>query len=207
MSFKEIGNNTFTVNPKVPEDYNNLIKTLQNNNITLDGIIHLWSVSNTLISNNSNELFEEYQTKGFYSLLFLTQALSGFFHSNTIKMLVVSNHLHQVFGSETIYPEKALLVAACKVISQEHINIRCSSLDLPSQNYDVTKTAAAIINELANHLNHRSIAYREQKRWVEHYEAITFHQRDLPFLRENGVYLITGGLGKIGLLIANIFHN
>jgi amino acid adenylation domain-containing protein len=205
VSFKEIGINTFTVNPKAPDDYSFLIKTLRNNHLTIEGIIHLWSVSKTIISNTSIEFFNDCQTNGFYSLLFLTQALSSFYNSNTIKMLIVSNHLHQVLGSETTYPEQALLVAACKVISQEHINIRCSSIDLPLQNNNASKTAAAIINELDSHLLHRSIAYREQKRWVEHYEPITFPPAHLPFLRKNGVYLITGGLGKIGLLIAEYF--
>jgi malonyl CoA-acyl carrier protein transacylase/NAD(P)-dependent dehydrogenase (short-subunit alcohol dehydrogenase family)/acyl carrier protein/SAM-dependent methyltransferase len=47
------------------------------------------------------------------------------------------------------------------------------------------------------------VAYRGNHRWVQTYEPIKLSRdRTKPILRDKGVYLITGGLGGIGLVLA-----
>nr|WED67958.1 KR domain-containing protein [Pectobacterium colocasium] len=50
------------------------------------------------------------------------------------------------------------------------------------------------------------MAYRSNQRWEESYQAVHLKQDDLGLpadLKDDGVYLITGGLGGLGLLLAN----
>jgi NAD(P)-dependent dehydrogenase (short-subunit alcohol dehydrogenase family)/acyl carrier protein len=48
------------------------------------------------------------------------------------------------------------------------------------------------------------VAYRGGRRWVQTFESVRFdHPAAAPSLRRHGVYLITGGLGNIGLVLAD----
>src|SRR6185369_1121792 len=48
------------------------------------------------------------------------------------------------------------------------------------------------------------VAYRGHHRWAQRFEPLaqlTFDERRLP-LKEKGVYLITGGLGELGMVVS-----
>src|SRR5262249_16887492 len=64
--------------------------------------------------------------------------------------------------------------------------------------------AAALLAELATDSRDTVVAYRESQRWVQFFEAVglTESTAGIPLLREGGVYLITGGLGNVGLALA-----
>ena len=74
--------------------------------------------------------FEKFQDVGFYSLLFLAQALGKQNVMTPLLMGVVSNQLQEVTGDEPLCPEKATLLGPCKVIPQEYPNISCLSIDI-----------------------------------------------------------------------------
>ena len=65
--------------------------------------------------------------------------------------------------------------------------------------------AAELLAELAVPATDPTVAYRGGRRWAEDYELATAldHPVAMPHgLRRRGVYLITGGLGDIGVLVA-----
>ncbi|HAA26624.1 MAG TPA: hypothetical protein DCE56_01750, partial [Cyanobacteria bacterium UBA8553] len=61
-----------------------------------------------------------------------------------------------------------------------------------------------LLNELQTTSSERIIAYRGNHRWVQTCEPVRLDksEQELQRLREEGVYLITGGLGGIGLVLA-----
>ncbi|MCR9192943.1 MAG: SDR family NAD(P)-dependent oxidoreductase, partial [Gammaproteobacteria bacterium] len=206
LKFKKEGL-IFSINHKNPEHYTQLFKAINDDNYDIDGVIHLWSISADKKHVSSPQFFEYCQEVGFYSLRLIAQELAKLHHLNELKMLVVSNCIHKITGEELIYPEKSLLVAACKVISQEYPYIRCSSVDLSARHIKDKLCAELILNEFTCHLIHRTISYRGNSRWIEHYEKCVFEPENARFLKEHGVYLITGGLGNIGLHIAEFFSS
>lgn len=150
---------------------------------------------------------ETAQNLGFYSLLYLTQTLGTQNIDHEIEMVVVSNHLQNVTGEETIAPEKATTIGPVRVIPQEYNHIHCRIVDivLPPSG---SQAKAKVINQLLNELQHKSenkiIAYRGNFRWVKTFEPVRLEQSSvetLPF-KQGGVYLITGGMGGIGLVFA-----
>ncbi len=102
-------------------------------------------------------------------------------------------------------PEKATLLSPIKVISQEYSNINCRSIDviLPENG----SWQEELLAELKVHDSEKLIAYRGLNRWVQTFEPVRFEKTKIekPRLREKGVYLITGGLGGIGLVLAEYF--
>ncbi|RCJ27415.1 polyketide synthase [Nostoc sp. ATCC 43529] len=200
--FTILGESKYTINPKNNHDYDVLFEELIRQNKLPRKILHLWNVSPVV-----EQELELAQIKGFYSLLFIAQALGRRETSNDFEITVISNNLQPVMGTEVLSPEKATLLGPIKVISQEYANINCRSIDVilpPNGSWQEEKLIENILAELTVDKSEKLIAYRGLNRWVQSFEPVRFEKAKIekPRLREKGVYLITGGLGGIGLVLA-----
>ncbi|MBA2679179.1 MAG: SDR family oxidoreductase, partial [Ktedonobacteraceae bacterium] len=197
---------SYTIQPGEQDDYKALCKHLAATQLLPRTVLHTWSFSATYEQSNGPIGFQMQQERGFYSLLFLAQALGAQVYEEPLSMLVISNHMQAVTGQESISPEKSTIQAACRVIPQEQPNITCRSIDLNTFNAaTLTRhTLDQLLLECTSDTNDGTVAYRHHQRWIQSYKQIRLEaptSADLPF-REQGVYLITGGLGGVGLLVA-----
>jgi acyl transferase domain-containing protein/acyl carrier protein len=205
-SFSQLDANMYQVCPEERLDYERLIKEIRSRDGRIDRIVHLWSVTADGGRGSDAESFERQQYRGFYSLLFLTQALQKQGVVNSIQLGIVSSHLHVVLGNDTVCPAKATILGVGKVIPQEHTNITTRSIDV-AVNHDGLvdeRLADHIIAELTGGPFAAVAAYRTDRRWVQTFEALRLEKpaENASHLRPRGVYLITGGLGNIGLALA-----
>jgi acyl transferase domain-containing protein/acyl carrier protein len=196
--FSQVSDSIYTINPGVREHYDALIKAI----LTLEQIpiiAHLWTVTPHLS-------FEESQDLGFYSLLYLAQAIGNQNVSDSLPIGVVSSNIQDVTGAEVICPEKATVLGSCKVIPQEYPNLTCRSIDVvipESGIFPEDPLIDQLIAEIAAESSDSVVAYRGNYRWLPIYEAVQLEKVDNKTpLRQGGVYLITGGMGGIGLAIA-----
>lgn len=214
-TFAQIEPNLYTINPSDAGDYHALMQALGEQNLLPQTVLHLWNVTASSESQSTLEqaLYQVRSTQniGFYSLLYLAQALGQPVRVNTqvypdrpVSILVVSNHLQNVTGEEAIAPEKATLIGPVRVISQEYEKIHCRSVDIAFNSQSLNKVVNQLIEELHHRVEEKIIAYRGNTRWVETFEPTRLEQPSidhLPF-RAKGVYLITGGMGGMGLVFA-----
>ena len=100
---------------------------------------------------------------GFYSLLYLAQALgkqlldqisTGPTIVNNIELKVVTSNIQEVTGEESLSPEKATVLGPCKVIPREYTNVTCCSIDvvMPPPNYNAIAREAAYKTDMLNHI-------------------------------------------------------
>jgi NAD(P)-dependent dehydrogenase (short-subunit alcohol dehydrogenase family) len=91
------------------------------------------------------------------------------------------------------------------VIPQEYRHLSCRSIDVeaPVNGWDDTG-AARLARELLGGSSDHAVAYRGAYRWVQSFEPWPLAARDAgaSLLRDDGAYLVTGGLGGIGLEVA-----
>ena len=170
-------------------------------------IVHLWNVGRDRGVECESERFEREQERGFYSLIYLARALEEQKEPTEIQITVISSGVQRVTGRERLYPGRATMLGPCKVIPQEYLSLRCRSVDLSDEEKSVD-VEGGLWDRLMEECLRRStdvvIAYRDGKRYVQSVERI----RDEEMvegecrLREGGVYLITGGLGEIGMALA-----
>ena len=125
------------------------------------------------------------------------------------RIAVVSNHLQDVTGEEPLDPQKATVLGPVAVIPLEYQNLKCVSIDVtlpPSDSSAAHRLIHQLIAELAAAGTDSVVAYRRQHRWVQ-----TFVPGRLdgehpsgpePRLRDQGVYLVAGGTGGVGLALA-----
>ena len=198
--FSQDGPDCYTLNPANPADYDALMQTLGERGVVAHHIVHLWNVSETDTPLSHN----------FYSLLYLAQALGRLRDTKSqIKIRVITNQMQAIANESVIHPTKAAALGPCKVVTQEYESITCQSIDLSWSPGDVRQEKRVIellSAELLNDISDNVIAYRGPDRWVQTYEQAPLPPAaaTLPaHLRREGVYLITGGLGGLGLEVAH----
>jgi len=195
---------SFRVRPTERDDYHALLRALNQYAMLPSRFVHLWSVtgeerSATVAAGHSHTIGGE---QGFYSLLALAQVL-GNMGTSQFQIDVISSDIQDVTGNEHLNPIKSLIIGPCKVIQQEYTHIRCRSIDL-AQNDLSERLCDSLLKEILSPLVDTSVALRGRHRWVQTYEPIRLdacQPEEIP-LRPGGVYLITGGLGGIGLALA-----
>jgi acyl transferase domain-containing protein/thioesterase domain-containing protein len=187
---------SYSIRDSVAEDYRALISELSSNGGQLpEQIFHLWPADDVA------ESIPAELDRSFYSLLYLAQAL-GDHDVSGVGIHVVTAGLHSVAGEECSHPERAALLGPVRVISKELPGIRCRNIDL-ARSYNAAEAAPQIVEEAASASVSPVVAYRDSGRWIESFQsAATSDSASGIKLREKGVYLITGGVGGIGLLVA-----
>ncbi len=140
---------------------------------------------------------------GFAELLALGQALGRREAPQAVELVVLTTRSREVGGEAVLHPEGAIAAAAARVLMHEVPSLGARAIDLedPAAGPDVARAIADEIEELPAD---RVIALRGPHRFRERFVPLSLPaQGGAPsLLRERGVYLITGGLGGIGLCLA-----
>ncbi len=201
-NFERISKDEFIVRPSHAEDYAALMAGL-GPEVKLEKIIHLWTVSH--LEQAGAVSFDRMQDLGFYSLIFLTQALGRHAKGETIEIEVITSRLQRVVDGDRIKPEKATMLGPVRVIPQEFPKISCRCIDLPlAEGEAQEKLCRLLLSEFEFAVDDSVVAYRDGSRWTLQFEPqpLTKSDRTSARLRENGVYLVTGGSGGLGLVLA-----
>ena len=206
-NFEKVDAQRFLINPRSPEDYDALIRDLCSQEKTPEKIVHMWGVTSPGDLTAGNGKIKSAQVFAFFSLLYLAQALGKANVTHSIQLTVITNNMQEVTGDEVLFPEKATVLGACKVIPQEYLNIICQSLDIvlpESDDWQRLRLVKQLTQEITSKQSDLVVAYRGNQRWVQTFDAMPVGETEgqPAHLRKGGVYLITGGLGRIGLVLA-----
>jgi len=202
-AFARTAHGHWTLRPGARDEHARLQSEIAADFGAIAGIYHLWSLDEALPAQQPQaELLE----RSFFSLLALVQSLDA--GERTLPLAVVANQLEDVTGTEPLCPEKATLRGIGKVIGQEYPRVHCRVIDvvLPAPESEAEgRLVAQIVAEavaLQAEPGEPLVACRGAHRWVKTYEPATLTAAAQPRLRREGVYLVTGGLGGVGLALA-----
>jgi len=107
-----------------------------------------------------------------------------------------------------VEPAQAMVWGFSRVVSREHPELRLKCVDLDGRRLDRSAEISALYDDvLAASLDEAEIALRDAERFVLRLAPSASRSaaptRALPeLLDEDGAYLVTGGLGGVGLLVA-----
>jgi len=207
QQFEKKDESSFAINTESREDFDKLMAELKAADKIPTDIVHLWSITSEDNTESGIERFQQAQGPGFYSLLYLAQAIGNQGIDDLIHLWVLTNQLQEVESGDISRPEKSTMIGPCKVIPQEYQNIASHCIDLPvakSKARQNDRLLDYLIGEFSAKPQEPMIAFRGNRRWVQIFEPqrLNADSRGIRALRERGVYLITGGLGGVGLLLA-----
>ncbi len=208
--FLDRGANGFTLEPSQENDYVNLLEILKKQDKLPSHILHLWSVGGEAFQPEETGMVEKSLESSYYSLLYLVRGLGKVAPVRPVRLVAVSDGMQEVHGGDGVCPHKAPLLGVVKTTPLEYNHMACRSIDLETSlepANEVTGVEGAvkfILKETLAQALEQVTAYRGGKRWVQRFERASMEaaaKQALP-LKEKGVYLISGGLGGIGLVLA-----
>ncbi|MET7622798.1 SDR family NAD(P)-dependent oxidoreductase, partial [Streptomyces sp. NPDC005408] len=197
-AWSEPGDGRYGIDPASSADYDRLINALREGPAGVPTrIVHGWSVT---APGEEGSL-----QHGFESLIRLAQALVRHPDSEPRRIWVLSNGLHNVTGAELLSPLKATLLGPCRVLPRELPGTTCRSVDLDCLTAPTQDQLVRLMAELAAEPEPgtETVAHRGGHRWSQHYLPQPLPRRDQsPVVRRDGIYLVTGGTGGLGLALA-----
>jgi len=214
-SFSELKPDRYAINPGNPGDYEILFKGLEETGNIPGNIVHLWGVSGSREHDTGLEFLDRRLDLGLYSLLFTAGAISSTNIPGKIQLGVITSNMQYVNGEEELCPGKAAILGPVKIIPLEYPNISCRSIDILDPGKNKGKIEFIIDNLLREFStgfgDQPVVAYRGACRWEETYEPVKLDLNQTtpqpPRLKEKGVYLVTGGFGGMGFVLAEHLAN
>jgi acyl transferase domain-containing protein/acyl carrier protein len=203
---RELGPGRYAIDPGRIEDYSALLEGCRRGSGLPQRVVHSWSVTPDATPRGLAGL-KEIQRRGLYSLLNLAQALGKENLNEPVEVSIVSNDMHALSDGDRSRPEKATLLGPCMVMPQENPWITCRSIDisLPSPgSWQERRCHDLLVAELAEPVGEKVLAHRGPNRWRRTFLPLRLDGNGAGSrsVRERGVYLITGGLGGIGLVLS-----
>ena len=185
-------------------EYEKLNKWIKENNIEVLNIVFN-STDNHDYS--SSEALEKQINSNYFRLLNLIKELSR--KSITMNLNVITNVAFSIAEDEITNPVNSLLIGLSKVIHQEINNVFVKVIDVNTKftkNYDLTRLAKLLISEIQEKDKNLIVSYRGYNRYLPENKQSKIESRNglETVVRENGVYLITGGLGDISLSLCEL---
>ncbi len=194
QSFAHPDNSTYIMDPTQPDHFARLANEVCQQEPRLAGVIDCWGAAppgHTDLDTAGSEIC--------LAPMRLAAALSGQPTVRPLPVLLVSRGTAKVNPADELDPPRALGVGVAKVIPQEHPGLQLTHVDVDADE----RTAEQILQELAAGLPDPVVALRDGSRFVEFYEPGVINSIGAPLgWPDQPVVLITGGLGHIGLTLA-----
>ncbi|OFA06941.1 hybrid non-ribosomal peptide synthetase/type I polyketide synthase [Duganella sp. HH101] len=183
----------WTIDPADPAHYAQLFATLAGLGQTIDTITDCRALGRPA---NTHAPFQQ--------LLALAQACGGLTQQPALTLNVVTNGVYAVLGEEALTPAKAAVLGPCRLMQTEFPHIACRHIDIERADAGglPPSTLAILLAELAAPVSDTTIALRGRQRWAQVHQTLPMPTPAPDALRSQGHYLITGGLGGIGLAFA-----
>lgn len=197
-----VDGNIIYINPENDSDYILLCDTLKKCEFKVDRLLHLWSYGC-----NSDCCFDSVNhievVRGYKSTLKIIQLLESILMIDC-KIIHITSNMNNVLGLEQVYAERSMLKPLLITISQETgLFTKLFDIDNDIDKSKIEMIIKMIISDYESEDNNKFIVYRNGIRWRETYEQLNLGVIDKSgAFKKGGIYILTGGFGRIGLDIA-----
>ncbi|WP_071794968.1 type I polyketide synthase [Natronohydrobacter thiooxidans] len=196
-TFARKSDGLYTLAPEHGRDaYARLIAELVAAGIAPTRIAHFWLVTGRESFRPGSSFLHRNIEQGFYSLLFLAQAMQSESLPLPVHMTIVTNGAQALEGEALRHPEKAMIAGPARVGPREMPGLTCATLDI-----DASADTTALLEELCATPGNGTALIRKGKRYAQVLRALRLDAR-LPEMPQGAHWLITGGFGGIGLTLA-----
>ncbi len=206
-AFALLGPDRYAVDPSRSGDWVELVSDLKRSGSLPNHVVHMSAVGPSRgrrlrgLVDDPIAAYDLTVKRDQASLMFLAQALSV--ESEGIRLAVVTSGVCSTEQGAEHHIERALLHGTCRVIPRELGNMTSVVIDIdavPSTSIDAV--ADRLVAELCAETNDDLVSYRGGERWTRQFDPIELPAASTSPWRSGATYLITGGLGGIGLTIA-----
>jgi acyl transferase domain-containing protein/NADP-dependent 3-hydroxy acid dehydrogenase YdfG/acyl carrier protein len=190
----------YTIDPSDAHHFNRLVASFKEDKLCVSEVIHCWSMSvaaeNLALHPANKEMHQVY-----FSIVNSVKSLLSINQLSGIHFSFLTNSLHQVLGHEDISYPGSLVLGLLNALPQEYA-VSCKNIDVCLTDTS-TDLCDLISTELSGRREDRIVALRNGRTWVPDYQRNTSPLINKKSrIKEGGTYLITGGLGQVGFVLA-----
>jgi malonyl CoA-acyl carrier protein transacylase len=202
--YEQTGEQEFRVDPTNPESFQQLLTVVGTNKPPLHGVVHLWSLDSVKAEALTGLSLEAALQNGCGSTLYLVKSLLKLGLSKPPSLWLVTKGAQPVkIECTSLAIEQSPLWGLGKVIATEHPELQCLLVDLdPSTDKHEVQ---ALFDQLwiGNSKGEAHLAFRQGQTYIARMVRSNKLKPQSPLhLRSDATYLIVGGLGGTGLLVA-----
>lgn len=194
------------INPVDQSSYQSLLHWLASEGQpTCKGVVHLWSLDAAVGNNVELADLQQAEEFGSASVLLLVKELAQGTMRHTPQLWLVTRGAQPVLETkERLAVAQAPLWGLARVIGhQEHTDLWGGILDLEGGQVAPHEEAVVLLEEMLGKTIEDQIAFRQGKRYVVRVADCGDLSTPLPpAFRPDASYLITGGLGGLGIQVA-----
>ncbi len=206
--FGSDGEGGYMLSPERGRDgYDALMRDMVGKGFVPNRVAHFWLVTRGETYRPGSSFLHRNMEQGFFSLMFLAQAIAAENLPRPIHLTVVSTDAAQVRSEPLLSPEKAALVGPVRVIPHEFPGFSASALDvqlpqvLRRGNATLEPLAEQVVEDLLSDPSPRLLALRGTKLYELGQKQLALASGAFA-LPQGSHVLITGGFGGIGLTVA-----
>lgn len=205
QSYKQVGEQHYELSPDAPEEFERLIGELylQSDKQTI-GIVYLWGMLMPSVKKDMQQSLHMNQDLVSIGVLHLVQAIAAAKREISPRLWLVTSGVHAIEERDrTTGLLQAPLWGLGRVIVYEHQNLHCTLIDLDAMPSEVC--SGTLFKEIWSGEEEDEVALRDDRRYVArlaHYTLPDGQELVESLFRSDGTYLITGGLGGVGLRTA-----
>jgi acyl transferase domain-containing protein/pimeloyl-ACP methyl ester carboxylesterase/acyl carrier protein len=206
LNTKDTGNNSWEINTNDRNALDNYISDLRD----VDTIYFLGGILLHPVDLHNLDGLHEAQERGVMTLFRLIKTLEKHhLLQQTIKLKIITNNVYKIDKEVNVLPSAASIHGFIKSLSKEYPKLNITSIDIDlikasdslSAPETVHKVVEPIFTEPFNR-NGETITYRTGERYELVIQPIRLAPADKTMFRENGVYVIVGGAGGIGIQLS-----
>lgn len=192
----------FTLRTGSKADWSALIGALGADGTLPDHVVHAWLLGEARAPSSDDSVLDD----PFFSLLWLLQAVEDTASGHPVVVTAAANHAVAMTENEAVEPERALLLGPVRVAGKELPNVRSRLIDAglgPLQPASERAWLASVADEVLAPSEDSVVALRGRERFIERFAPVPLGSGEPGAgVEREGVYLITGGLGGLGLVVA-----
>ncbi|NVO09894.1 MAG: SDR family NAD(P)-dependent oxidoreductase [Bacteroidales bacterium] len=200
-TYEDLGKQTYRINPHNPKDYIQLLESLQEQKWNFGKICFAWT---NMLFRHEESFLKESLEKGVFSFLYLCQSIIEQKLDNKFQLLYL------YYGKKGEYqPHNDAINGFARTLQIEHSKLICKTLEIQQEEIVINDVLDAVLAEFhQNTQDDLSVRYEEQERFIRKLRQVNLEDQEsssLPQnlgLKEQGVYIITGGAGGLGFIFA-----
>lgn len=199
-TYRELGGTTFQINPELQEHYQRLARALKDQDLVPDRLILLRSFANAAGTEGSRPHPSTPLPTDAYSIYYLMKALSEVSAKPPTRFLFVFNG-----EAEALNPYVEAVSGYSKSLRFIYPDLAFSTVQVPVLTSHENGIVDIVMQELSTRTGYTAseIRHHDGQRYARKVRPLKItHGEESPLLKRQGVYLITGGAGGLGLLFA-----
>ncbi len=202
-SYQQLAPQQYALPPADPRTFHRLFDELyhDDNAQACYGIVYLWGMLTTPVSHDVLDLEQDIAECG---VLHLLQAHAALKHATFPRLWLVTSGVQSIEAQDGATDLlQAPLWGLGRVIVYEHQDLHSTLIDIDKERGSLTEQVAALFREIWSDNAEDEVALRGEKRYVARLARCHLpDDQGQCLFRPDGTYLITGGLGGVGLRTA-----